>query len=224
MRRFRSNKNFVSVTCEVGNKGNRRLVLADDAASVFLLSANHILKKYATGFCMMMPARTRFSLDRFEDEVGGVDLAVRVWVRNAHCFAFVFKDQDVIDLFASAKFSILVLPHFQQIFDRTRLELCQCEAVMRAVANHACDSCRGLIAINARWWLQCRWCFKTDARMIVVEDEGGGVVVVSRAADACVSGTEVTIRNVFGQRALVVFNRLTAPGPVLPVSGNDYPL
>ena len=65
---------------------------------------------------------------------------------------------------------------------------------------------------------------KTDAGMIVVEDECGGVVVVSRTADARVSRTEVTIGNVFGQRSVVVFNRLTTPRPVLPVSGDDHPL
>src|ERR1700752_74480 len=102
MGRFGSDKHFVSVTCEVGNKGNRRFVLANDATTVFLLSANHILKKYATRFRKMMLTRARFSLNRLKDKVGRVNLTVWMWIRNAYCFAFVFKYQHVVDLFAGA--------------------------------------------------------------------------------------------------------------------------
>src|SRR5262249_32419714 len=195
--RLGRHKNLVSVAREVGNEGNSGFVLADDTATVFLLSANHVLKKYATGFCEMMLARPRFSLDCFENEVGRVDLTVWVWIRNTHCFAFVFKNQYMIDLFASAQLSILFLPHFQQVFDRVGLQFSKCEIVVWAIANYACDSGRWLIAINAGWWLQCLWRVKTDARMIVIKDECGGVVVVSCTADARVAGTEVTIRHVF---------------------------
>src|SRR4029079_4493936 len=173
MRRFGSNKDFIRVTCEVGNESNRRFVLADYTTTVFLLGANHILEEYATRFCMMMLTRTCFSLNRLEDEVGGVDLTMRVLIRNADCFPFVFKDQHVVDLFASTKLSILILPHFQQVFDRARLEFSKCEAVIRDVANYARDSGRRLIAINAGGWWQCLRRVKTDARMIIVEDECG---------------------------------------------------
>jgi hypothetical protein len=60
--------------------------------------------------------------------------------------------------------------------------------------------------------------------MIVVKNESAGVVVVTRAADAEVTGTEIAISHVFRQWRFVVFDRLTAPRAVLPVSGYDDPL
>ena len=133
-------------------------------------------------------------------------------IRNADRFAFVFKDQHMLDFFARAKLSILFLPHAKQVLDRGRLELGERETVIWAVTNYSRDSRRWLIAINARRLLKCLRSIEADARMIVIKNESAGVVVVSRAADAQVTGAEIAIRNVFRQRLFVVFNRLTAPG------------
>ena len=46
----------------------------------------------------MLRAHARLGLDGFENEVGGVNLAVRVRVGDADGFAFVFKNQHVVDL------------------------------------------------------------------------------------------------------------------------------
>ncbi len=63
-----------------------------------------------------------------------------------------------------------------------------------------------------------------DTRMIVIKDERTRIVVVACAVNAKVAGTEITVRNIFRQRAFIRLNRLTTPRTVLPVSGNDYPL
>jgi hypothetical protein len=60
--------------------------------------------------------------------------------------------------------------------------------------------------------------------MIVVKNKSAGVVVVTRAAHAEVTGTEVAVGHVFRQWLFLVFDRLTAPGTILPVSGYDDPL
>jgi hypothetical protein len=83
------------------------------------------------------------------------------------------------------------------VLDRVRLELGERETVIWAIANNARDSGRGLVAVNTGWLLECLRCFETDARVIVIKDEGAGVVIVARAVDAEVAGAEVTIRNVF---------------------------
>jgi hypothetical protein len=130
----------------------------------------------------------------------------------------------VLDLRTRAEFSILVLPNFQQIFYRLRLELGEREAVIRAVTNNSRDSGGWLVAINAGRRLQRLRRIKPDTGMIVIKDERSGVVVVARTVDAKVTRAEIAIRNLFRQQAAIVFDRLTAPRAVLPVSGNDYPL
>ena len=98
----------------------------------------------------MVLTRPRFGFDRFEDKVRGVNLAVRVRIRNANCLAFVFKDQHMVDLFASAQLAILFLPYSEEGFDRGWLQFSEGETVVRTVANYPSDPCRWLIAINAR--------------------------------------------------------------------------
>ena len=92
----------------------------------------------------------------------------------------------------------------------------------RTVTNHARDPRRRLVAINARRrWKRLRR-LEPDTWMIVIKDERPRVIVVTRAVNAKVTRTEVTIRDVFRRRALVVFDRFAAPRTVLPVSGDDY--
>src|ERR1043165_2546236 len=224
MRRLRRDKNLVRVARKVRNKRDGRIVLANDATAVFFLRANHIPKQHASRFREMTLTRARFSLDSFEDEVGRVDLAVWMRVGNAHRLALVFKDKHVLDLVQRAQLAILFLPHAEQVLDRSRLELRERETVIGTVTNYARDSSRRSIAINARRRLQCLRSVEADARMIVVKNKSAGVVVVARAADAKVAGTEIAISYVFRQQLFVVLDRLTAPRAVLPVSGDDDPL
>src|SRR5688572_27529529 len=148
---------------------------------------------------MALP-RSRFGLNSFENEVGSVNLTMRMRVRHAHCFALVLENQYVIDLGSSAEFAILVLPNFQQSFDRVWFEFRECQTVIRAVTNHSRDSCRRLVAINARRRLKCLRRIKADTGMIVIKDEGVRVVVVACAVNAEVTGTEIAVGYVFRQR------------------------
>src|SRR5262245_20761027 len=94
---LRCDKNFVGVPGKVRHESNRRFVLADDSTSICLLRLENILKKDSPGFSQVPGRRSGISLDEFEDKVSGVDLAVRMWIRDPNRFAFVFKNQDVIN-------------------------------------------------------------------------------------------------------------------------------
>src|SRR6185295_5780794 len=59
--------------------------------------------------------------------------------------------------------------------------------------------------------------------MIVVENKNPVIVGVTRAADSQIAGTEVTVRDVF-RRLNRRSHRLSQPGPVLTVRGDDHPL
>ena len=110
--------------------------VADNAAAVFLFSSDHVLEKNASRFHEMPLTRSRFGFDSFEDEVGGVNLAMRMWIRNADGLAFVFKNQHVLDLGPCAELPVLVLPNFKQVFDRVRLELCKRLSPLILVLRH----------------------------------------------------------------------------------------
>jgi len=57
-----------------------------------MLSLENVLEKDPPGFAEMAVRNACFCLDSLEDEVGGVDLAVRMRVGNSHRFAFVFEE------------------------------------------------------------------------------------------------------------------------------------
>ena len=178
-------ENFIRVTCEVGNEGNRRFVLADDASTVFFFSADDILKKNAARFREMALAGPRFSLNRLEDEVCRVDLAMRVRIGNAYGFAFVFEDQHVLDLFfRDSVRRYCSLPNTKQVFDFARLEFCKCQTVIWAIANYARYTTCWFVSVNARRLLEGLRRLKTDAGMIVVKNKCPGVVVVACAVDS----------------------------------------
>src|SRR5882762_7358660 len=91
------NENFVSITSEVGKKSNRRFVCADDPPAVLLFGGDDVLKKSMSGVCEMALTDARFGLDGFENKVRGVNLTVRMRIRNADHLALVFKDQNMVD-------------------------------------------------------------------------------------------------------------------------------
>src|SRR2546428_12852278 len=83
----------------------------------------------------MLLRHPRFRLNRFEDEIGCVELAVRMRIRYAYYVSLVLEYQNVVDPFSTAQFDILLLPHAEQIFYLGYAELGECQVVTRAVAN-----------------------------------------------------------------------------------------
>src|SRR5438128_3109274 len=165
----------------------------------------------------------RFGLNRLEDEISRVNLAVRVRVGDADHLAFILEDQDVVDLLATPEFDVLFLPNTQQGFDFAGLEFGERKIMPRAVADDAGDAGRGPVAVNPLRRRQIPRSSSSHTRMIVVEDEGGGVLGVALAADACIAGTQVAVRDISRQFRLLMLDRLAYPRAVLPVGGNNHP-
>src|SRR5688572_23948978 len=114
---FRRYIDFISVPSKVRKKDNGRVVFTDNSSTVVEFRLEDILKKHTSCFSEVSLRNTRFCFYCFEDKVSRVNLTVRVWVRHADCFTVVFKDQNMIDAFASRKIEILLLPDMKQVFD-----------------------------------------------------------------------------------------------------------
>src|SRR6266508_170321 len=224
VRGFRRDESLVSIAREVGKENNRRFIFENYAPPVFALGLEDVLEEYPPGLGQMPPGDSRFGLDGLEDEVGRVDLTMRVRVGDADDLALVLKDQDVVDLFVRAEFDILPLPGAHQVDDLGGLEFCEGQVVTRAVADDAGDAGRWAVAINAGWRGQVPRRVEPHAGMIVVKDEDVFVIVVALAAHASVARAQVTLGQIVRQRRLFALDRLAVPRAVLPVRGDNDPL
>jgi hypothetical protein len=124
----------------------------------------------------------------------------------------------------TAKFSVLLLPNSKEVFSFAEFKLGEGETVMWTVADYTRNSTRGLILVNARWTKKVLRRFHAHAWVVIIEDEGAGVVVVSYPAHADIAGAQVTVGSIIGQRSFLVLKRFAAPGAILPVCCYDYPL
>src|SRR6185436_15580117 len=93
----------------------------------------------------------------------------------------------------------------------------------RGIANHARDTLCWPVLIDAM--SNYRWLgrFQPHAGMIVVKNEDPAVLRVDGATHARVTGTEIAIVNVWWSRSASLLHRLTTPGTILPVGGDNHP-
>src|SRR5437773_5792317 len=223
MRPLRRDKDLVGVTREIRQKGDGRFVLGNDAPPVLAFGLQDILKENPSCLCQMALRNARFGLDCLEDEIGSVNLAMRVRVGYANHLAFVFENQDVADLVAAAQFDVLLLPDGEQVCNVASVELGEGDIVFRAVTHDARDAGCGAVAVNPLDRRQFLGRVETHARVIVVEYERARVLGVSLAADARVSGAEVAVRKMRGQYRWFMLDSLAAPRAILAVRGNNNP-
>jgi hypothetical protein len=59
--------------------------------------------------------------------------------------------------------------------------------------------------------------------MVVVENENLLIVWIRRAADSCIPGAKVAVRVVAWKYDFLSRDLLTAPRPILSMSGDNYP-
>src|SRR5262245_39576852 len=189
MRNFRRDESLVSIAREVRQENHRRFIFENNAPPVFTFGLEDVLEKNLPGVGQMPPGASRFGLDGLEDEVGRIDLAMRVRVGDADDLAFVFEDQDVIDLFARAEFDVLPPPDAHQVDYLFGFEFRKGQVVARAVADDAGYASGGPVAVNARRRVETARGVRADARVIVIEDERTRVIVIAHAADAPGAGT-----------------------------------
>src|SRR6185503_2051778 len=93
MRSLRSDKDFISVSREVWQKRNRRIIFRDDPRPRLLFGGDDVLQKHASGLVQVTLARTGLGLDSLEDKIRRVDLAVRMWIRHTDNLAFVLENE-----------------------------------------------------------------------------------------------------------------------------------
>ena len=196
MRLFRSDKHFISITREVWHERDGSFVLRDDPRAGLLFGSDDVLEKHATCFREILPADTSLGFDSLEDKVRRIDLAVRMWIRDADDFAFVLEDEHVVDIREATERVILFLPDVQQLLNLSKVELSEREVVFRTVANDARDAASRTILIETRRRFKHRRRRRRHTRMIVIENVSLLVLRIDRAADARVSGTEITIRHI----------------------------
>ena len=119
----------------------------------------------------MTIAGAQLGLDVLEDEVRGVDLAVRVRVADPDGLTLVLEDQHELDVAMRRELAHLLLPGREQRVDAVDVELGERHIVAGAVADHARDAGGGRVAIDA-WRRRNRARgVGPDTRMIVVEHE-----------------------------------------------------
>ena len=162
-------------------------------------------------------------LNSLEDEVGGIDLTVRVWIGNANRFALVLEDQNMIDSLAASKIYVLFLPHSQKIFDFADFQFGEREVVPRAITYDSSNAGGWLAAIKAIASPDLRRRIRAHTGVIVIENERSRILSVSLATDPSVPGTQIAIRNKRRQRRVFALDGLAIPRPVLPVRGDDDP-
>src|SRR5262249_39219870 len=223
MRSFRRDESLIGVAREVRQESDRRFILIDDTPPVIALGLEDVLKKNPPGLGQVPLGDALFGLDGFEDEVGRVNLTMRVRVGDADHFAFVLEDQHMIDLFVRAKLDVLLLPNAHQVGDLAGLEFGQRRVVARAVADDSRYACRGTVAVNPLWACDMARRVETNARMVVIEDERARVIVIALAADARIAGTEVAIGQIVRQRRFFMLDCFAAPRAVLSVRGDNDP-
>src|SRR6476469_8905443 len=108
------NENLISVACKIRQERNCRIIFCDDSSLVLLLSSEDFLEQNFSRVSQISLAHSRFRFDRLEDEVVCIDLTVRMWVGNADGFTFIFKNQNMRNIWTLSKLSILFLPHLQK--------------------------------------------------------------------------------------------------------------
>src|SRR5258705_2527155 len=165
---------------------------------------------------------TSFSFNSF-DKVGGIDLTMRMWIGDAHRFAFVLEDQNMLNLWTSCQIFVLLLPNLDQVNNFGWCKFTQRQVVLWAITNNSGDSVRGAVAKNARRCRQFNRCFRRNARMIVIENKGLPLLRVDHPADTRVASPHIEVFDVFGQLFTFIFDRTPAPGAVLAMGSNDHP-
>ncbi len=224
MRLLRHNERFVGVAREIRHKSDRRIVLGEEPPAVGALRGDDVLHQGAAVLLPVAPADRDLVLDRLEDEVGRVNLAVRVRVGDADDLALVLEGQHVVDLRPGAQLAVLPLPRLQQRDDLRQVQLGERQVVPRRVADDAGHAARRAVAVDAAGRRQVRRRGRADARHVVVEHEDAVVRRVAGAAHARVAGAEGAVGHVARHHPAAARPRLAGPGAVVAVGRHDHPL
>ena len=144
-------------------------------------------------------------------------------IRHADDLAFVLKNQDVINFRPLSKVDILALPGSDESLDFTDFELSQGQIMARRITNNPRNTLRRPVSIDAGSKYRRRGRFQSHAGMIVIKHEDAAILRIDGAADARVTRAEITIVDVRRSRSVLMLHRLTTPGTILPMGGDNHP-
>ena len=148
-----------------------------------------------------------------------------MWMRIRHPndFSFVLKNQDVINLWPLSKVDILALPGSDESLDFTDFELSQGQIMARRITNNPRNTLRRPVSIDAGSNYRRRGRFQSHAGMIVIKHKDAVILRIRGATDARVTRAEITIVDVSRSRSVLMLYRLTTPGTILPMGGDNDP-
>jgi hypothetical protein len=129
----------------------------------------------------------------------------------------------MIDLLAIAEIVILRSPCAEQSRQFGSTKLGQRKVMPRAIAHHASYPLRRAVLIDAWRGFQIGWRIHPYARVIIIKDKHALILGVDRTTYASIARTEITILLELRHEDFRTLHRLSAPRPILPVSGHDYP-
>src|SRR6266850_6286505 len=128
------------------------------------------------------------------------------------------------DLWTTAKILVLFLPNVKQCLYLGWLEFAKRKVVLRAVTYDTRDPSGRLVAVNPRGRIQFNRRTWRNAGMVIIEDKGFRIVWIDHPAHARVARAKVAVGDVFRQLIRFMLHRAAAPGAVLAMGSNDYPL
>src|SRR6266851_2854860 len=134
---FGSQIDLVGVAREIGYKSDHMLVFVENAPAISLLSRDNILEQSMISMLEMLLRGEQLLFDGFEDKIRGIDLAMRVRVRDTHNLAFILEGQHMPDLWPRAQVARLLLPDADNLDNCLVRHLSYRQTMIGAKADHA---------------------------------------------------------------------------------------
>lgn len=155
---------------------------------------------------------------------GSPNLTVRMRIAGAHHGAAVLENLYVVDEVAASEIGELLPPHFDDCDDFFLVHARQGQIVAGRKASDAAEAWFRLRNNQLVLLDLCSYRAGTKRRVIVVEDEDGGISGIALAASTGIARTKITVWIVSRLGALRYRIDLTLPGTLRAMRRNQHPL
>ena len=155
---------------------------------------------------------------------GSPNLTVRMRIAGAHHGAAVLENLYVVDEVAASEIGELLAPHFDDCDDFFLVHARKGQIVAGGKASDAADAWFRLRNKQLALLSVCFYRVGTKRRVIVVEDEDGGIRRIAFAAGTSIARTKITVWIVSRLGARECGFDLTLPGALRAMRGHQDPL